>query len=103
MANSVQTADFQSLVGQGVSLIDFWGDGCPPCKMIAPVIDALAADYDGKANVAKVNVYEETELAAQFEVMAIPTIIVFKDGQEVQRFKGMVNRAELGKAIDAQL
>ena len=68
-----------------VVLIDFWAPLCAPCRMMEPVIEQLAAEYDGKAKVGKVNVDEETELAQQFQVMSIPTIVLMKDGKVINQ------------------
>src|SRR5437588_8340056 len=81
-------------------LIDFWAAWCGPCKMIAPLIDELATDYTGKATVGKVNIDDEMELAQQFGVSSIPTLIVLKNGKEVNRFVGVTAKGQLAKAID---
>jgi thioredoxin 1 len=73
----------------GVALVDFWATWCGPCKMLAPAIEALSEKYDGKALVGKVDVDDQPELAAQFGVMSIPTVILFKDGEEVSRTVGV--------------
>jgi thioredoxin 1 len=73
----------------GVALVDFWATWCGPCKMLAPAIEALSDQYDGKALVGKVDVDDQPELAAQFGVMSIPTVILFKDGKEVTRTVGV--------------
>ena len=69
-------------------LVDFWAAWCGPCRMIAPIIDQLADEFDGKAKIAKVNVDEERELATRYRVMSIPTLIIFKDGQIVDQTMG---------------
>lgn len=79
----VTDADFDSKVESGVQLVDFWATWCGPCKMIAPVLEELAADYEGKADILKLDVDENPSTAAKYEVMSIPTLIVFKDGQPV--------------------
>lgn len=84
-------------------LVDFWADWCGPCKMLAPTIDALAEKYDGKVVVGKVNVDDEGELAGQFGVMSIPTIILFKDGKEVERTVGVQPPAAFEKLIEENL
>ena len=75
-------------------LIDFWAEWCPPCRMLAPVIDEIAADTDGKAKIGKVNIDEQPELAARFNVMSIPTIIVFKNGKPEGTLVGSRPKAE---------
>ncbi len=95
--------NFEATVSGGVTLIDFWAEWCGPCKMIAPAIDELAAAYDGKANITKVNVDEEGELAQKFGVASIPTLLILKDGEEVNRFVGVTPKDDLAKAIDAVL
>ena len=69
-------------------LVDFWAPWCGPCRMLAPVLEELDGDLAGKVKVAKVNVDEEMELAAQFQVASIPTLILFRDGQAVRRSVG---------------
>lgn len=69
-------------------LVDFWASWCGPCKMIGPVIEQLAQDFEGKAKIAKVNVDDEGELTLRFEVMSIPTVFVFKNGEIVEKAVG---------------
>ena len=72
--------NFDSIIGNGVTLVDFWADWCGPCKMQAPVIDELGEKYEGKVTVAKLNVDDEPSIAARFGVMSIPTLIVWAGG-----------------------
>lgn len=76
-------------------LVDFWAEWCGPCKMIAPVLDEIADEQAGKLSIGKVNVDENPDLARRFEVMSIPTLIVFKDGEPVKRLVGAKNKAGL--------
>jgi thioredoxin 1 len=76
-------------------LVDFWAEWCGPCKMIAPVIDQLSTELEGKMKVGKVNVDEESDLAGQFNVMSIPTLLVFKNGQAVDQIVGAMPKDRL--------
>lgn len=69
-------------------LVDFWASWCGPCKMVAPVMDTLAEEFDGKAKIAKVNVDDEGELAAQYGIMSIPTVFLFKNGEILDKAIG---------------
>ncbi|MCP4435092.1 MAG: thioredoxin [Actinomycetia bacterium] len=76
-------------------VVDFWAEWCGPCKMVAPVLEEIASENEGKLRIAKVNVDDNPGLAQQFNVMSIPTLIVFKDGSEVQRVVGAKGKAQL--------
>lgn len=91
--------NFDNTVGSGKTLVDFWAGWCGPCKMIAPAIEELATEYDGKITVAKVDVDGEEALAARFGVMSIPTVILFNDGAEVKRFVGVQPKETYAAAI----
>ena len=87
--------NFDSIIGNGVTLVDFWADWCGPCKMQAPVIDELGEKYAGKVTVAKLNVDDEPSIAARFGVMSIPTLIVYREGEEVTRRVGVQSLDQL--------
>lgn len=76
-------------------LVDFYADWCGPCKMMGPIIEEIANELQGKAKVGKINVDENQDLAIQYDVMSIPTIIIFKNGKEVKRFVGVRDKEEL--------
>ncbi len=84
-------------------LIDFWATWCGPCRMLAPVIEELAEQYDGRVTVGKVDVDEEPALAAQFGVSSIPTVVLIKDGKTVETLVGYRPKAAFETAIDAIL
>jgi thioredoxin 1 len=100
MAVAVTKDNFNQTVAQGVSLLDFWAPWCGPCKMQLPIVEELAEELQGKATIAKVNVDEEPELASQFGVMSIPTLILFKDGQPVDKLVGLQSKAALQNKIN---
>lgn len=85
------------------ALVDFWAPWCGPCRMVAPVVDELANEYDGKVAFLKVNVDDNPQIASQYGVMSIPTLIIFKDGQPVSNIVGFRPKAELKKNLDTAL
>lgn len=84
-------------------LVDFWAEWCGPCKMIGPVVEELAGDYEGRAVVAKINVDENPETTAKFGVRSIPTLLVFKGGQVVDKQVGAVPKSVLNQKLAAQV
>lgn len=102
MSNAAELtgANFKSTVEKGVTLVDFWAEWCGPCRMMGPVLDELASETTGKVTVGKINVDKEPDLAQQFGVSSIPTLIVLKDGKEVKRFVGVTPKSELAKACE---
>ena len=81
-------------------LVDFWAEWCGPCRMIAPSVEAIAEEYDGKAGVYKMNVDENINVPQQFGIRGIPTLIVFKSGKEQERIVGAVSREAIAKVVD---
>ena len=88
--------------GQPV-LVDFWAEWCGPCKMLAPTVDALATDYAGKVTVGKLNVDDNPGIATKFQIMGIPALLLFKDGEVVEKVVGMTPKETLKKAIDKHI
>jgi thioredoxin 1 len=80
-------------------LVDFWAEWCGPCKMISPIVDEIAKDLDGKLKVAKVNVDDAQELAANFNIMSIPTLIIFKNGEPVEMMVGAMSKEHMMEKI----
>lgn len=102
MAEIILTKDnFEEEVLQSKEpvLVDFWATWCGPCKMLSPVLDELMTELDGKVKLGKVNVDEENELAIQYNVMSIPTVILFKDGSPVQTSVGYRPKADFESMI----
>ena len=86
---NLTSKDYDEVVGSGLVLVDFWAGWCMPCRMVAPIIDELAAENEGSLTVAKVDIDNEETLATRNEITSIPTVILFKDGVEVKRIVGV--------------
>jgi len=81
-------------------MIDFWASWCGPCKMVAPIMEQLSEEYEGEAKICKVNVDVESELAVKFRVMSIPTVMVYKDGNMVERIVGARSKEDFKNLLD---
>ncbi len=99
----LKTDEFDTAVGTGVTLVDFWAPWCGPCRMQGPILEQLVEQLDDKAQVAKVNVDEERSIAAKFGIRSIPSLMIFKDGKVVQQFTGVTRAEPLKEAIEAAL
>ena len=82
-------------------LVDFWAEWCGPCKMIAPILDELAGEYDGKVKIAKVNVDDNQALAGQYGIRAIPTLLLFKNGEVTDQIVGLRSKRDFKTKLDA--
>ena len=100
----ITTSNFNEIVNGGKPVvIDFWATWCGPCRRVAPIMEELAADYEGKVVVGKVDVEEQDELAAQFGIRNIPTVLFVKDGQVVDKVVGAMPKAAYEEKINAML
>ena len=104
MALEITDGNVKELLASGKPLvIDFWAPWCGPCKMVGPVIDELAAEYDGQINIGKLNVDDNSDTPEEFGIRNIPTILFFKDGQLVDKQVGAVQKAALKAKLEGLL
>ncbi len=100
---TAENFETQVLQAKTPVLVDFWASWCGPCRMLAPVIDELAQEFDGKLTVGKINVDEQGALAAQYGIMSIPSVFLFQNGQVIERLVGVRPKAELTELIQKAL
>jgi len=103
MAQAVTDADFEAEVIKSdiPVLVDFWAPWCGPCKQMLPIVEELAGEYEGKVKIVKVNVDESTEAPGKYNVMSIPTFIIFKNGEPTATFVGSKSKEDVMKELDA--
>jgi len=105
MAFEFTDANFKenALDNSGVSVVDFWAEWCGPCRMITPIIEELATEYDGKATIGKVNVDHNPEVSMKYGVRSIPTILILKNGEVVDKHVGTTTKAALAAKIESAM
>lgn len=105
MARVINTNEFQTEVinNNGVVLVDFFATWCGPCKMVAPVLDALSTEMEGKVTILKVDIDQSMELAQQYKIMSVPTMMVFKGGKAVETIMGFQPKESIKAKLEAHL
>lgn len=103
MAINLNEANFNEHTAKGTVLVDFWAAWCGPCQAVLPIMDELSKDFEGRASICKVNVDEERALARQYGVSSIPTILLMKDGQVVERIVGAQSKSVFETKLNALL
>ena len=94
---------FQKEISHGLTLVDFHATWCGPCRMLAPILDQIAKEFSGKVTIAKIDIDHAEETAAHFEISSVPTMILFRNGDEVERIEGLRDAAEIREILQGAL
>lgn len=103
LVKHITDAEFPTTIATGVTLVDFWAPWCGPCRMIAPILDELAGELGGKAQIVKINVDENPVVAGQYGIMSIPSLLLFKDGKKVDAKVGALPKPALKAFVEQAL
>jgi thioredoxin 1 len=96
-------SNFDQEIKDGVTLVDFWAEWCGPCRRIAPIVEQLAGEYEGRATIAKLNVDENPDIPGRFMIRGIPTLLLFKNGQLAETLVGLAPKEDIARLIDKHL
>ncbi|NSB16906.1 thioredoxin [Clostridium beijerinckii] len=99
----VDTNEFKNEIESGVTVVDFFATWCGPCKMLSPVLEGLSAEMEGKAKFIKVDIDQSLDLANEFQISSVPTMIIFKDGQKAEQLIGFLPKEKIQQAIESNL
>lgn len=103
MLTEITSENLTQATAEGLTLVDFWADWCGPCHMLEPVLEELAEDFDGQVNFAAIDVEENQGLAEQFQVMSLPTLILFKDGEAKEKITGYKPKQALQQYLEEKI
>lgn len=104
MAIEIKSANFQQLLDEGKPVVvDFWAEWCGPCRMLSPIVEELAHEYEGRVTLGKCNVDEDNELPMKYSIRNIPTVLFFKGGELVDRHVGLLSKSDLKAKLDSLL
>lgn len=99
----VASNEFKNEIESGVTIVDFFATWCGPCKMLAPVLEGLASDMEGKVKFIKVDIDQSLDLANEFQIASVPTMVIFKDGQKVDQLIGFLPKERIQETIEKNL
>ncbi|MBP3888082.1 MAG: thioredoxin [Cellulosilyticum sp.] len=103
MAEVVKSNEFQGKINKGIVVVDFFATWCQPCSMLAPIFDELGQEMKGKAEFIKINVDDSMDVATKYEIMTIPAVLVFKDGEVQERMVGFLPKGEIKQKVEQYL